>query len=284
MGDKTRIAWTDATWNPVRGCSRVSEGCRNCYAERLAARFSGPGEPYEGLAVLKDGAPRWTGRVRVVEERLYDPIRWNRPRRVFVNSMSDLFHEALSTEDIYRIFAAMRYGAMNGHVFQVLTKRPARMKAVVEAWLDGYEHATSALAEKFLRDRPELRLYSETKTGTILNSIWFGVSVEDQTTADERVPILLSMRNAVPWVSYEPALAPVSFWPWLSKDAPRRLAWIVYGGESGPGFRPDDPTWARLVYDQCRAAGVPFFYKQASGLRPGTNPKLYGREVKEYPE
>ncbi|MBY6277267.1 DUF5131 family protein [Symbiobacterium thermophilum] len=125
MGDRTRIEWTDATWNPIRGCSRVSEGCRNCYAERMAARFSGPGRPYEDLVRRTPHGPRWTGEVRLVEELLDAPLHWRRPRRIFVNSMSDLFHEAVPDEWIDKVFAVMALA--EHHTFQVLTKRPERM-------------------------------------------------------------------------------------------------------------------------------------------------------------
>ncbi len=126
MGDKSKIEWTDATWNPIRGCSRVSEGCRNCYAERVAARFSGEGQPYQGLAVMTESGPRWTGEVRLIEEHLEDPLRWKKPRRIFVNSMSDLFHEKVKYEWIERIYEIMR--AAHWHTFQVLTKRAERMR------------------------------------------------------------------------------------------------------------------------------------------------------------
>ena len=125
MGAKTGIEWTDATWNPIRGCSRVSEGCRNCYAETIAARFSGPGLAYEGLAVMQNGHPHWTGKIEFVDEHLLDPLSWRRPRRIFVNSMSDLFHENVTDEMRDKIFAVMALCPQ--HIFQVLTKRPARM-------------------------------------------------------------------------------------------------------------------------------------------------------------
>src|SRR5689334_413781 len=137
MGDGTGIEWTDATWNPIRGCSRVSEGCRNCYAERVASRFSGPGMPYEGLA--KDG--KWTGAVKLVQEHLEDPLRWKRPRRIFVNSMSDLFHESLKDHEIGAVFSVIEAARNRGHVFQVLTKRPERMQAWVTAHKTWFDYA-----------------------------------------------------------------------------------------------------------------------------------------------
>src|SRR3989442_673506 len=125
MGDKSKIEWTDATWNPIRGCSVVSEGCRNCYAMQVAVRFSGAGQSYEGLAYRNNSGAHWTGQVKLIEEHLEDPLRWKRPRRIFVNSMSDLFHESIPDKWIYHIFDVM-YSAKH-HVFQVLTKRPDRM-------------------------------------------------------------------------------------------------------------------------------------------------------------
>lgn len=255
MGDKTKIEWTEATWNPIRGCTRVSEGCRNCYAERVAARFSGPGEAYEGLAKLvtidKMGhkEARWTGQVRYVTEHLRDPLRWKRPRMIFVNSMSDLFHEKVHDEWIEDIWDVMLKAKQ--HTFQILTKRPGRMLEWVSNW-------------KFTIGK-----YS------VLPNVWLGVSVEDQSTADERIPILLETQAAIRWVSYEPALGPVDFRGLLggSFDAltgmertgfntEAKLDWIVCGGESGPGARPMHPDWARSARDQCVAAGIPFFMKQ----------------------
>ena len=130
MGDKSKIEWTDATWNPVRGCSVVSEGCRNCYAMQVAARFSGEGQAYEGLAYRNSSGAHWTGKVRLVEEHLEDPLRWKRPRRIFVNSMSDLFHESLDEIDIGQVFGVMALAKQ--HTFHVLTKRPARMLSILE--------------------------------------------------------------------------------------------------------------------------------------------------------
>lgn len=264
MSTKTTIQWTDATWSPVRGCSRVSPGCENCYAERQAARFKGPGQPYEGLVrTHPNGEPRWSGTVRLVPERLFDPIRWRRPRRVFVNSMSDLFHESLSDEDIAAVFGVM--AACPQHTFQVLTKRAKRMREWV-TWISQNDETTLALrarnvdAERLggarLSDGQRLMFPWP------LPNLWLGVSVEDQRRADERIPDLLACPAAVRWVSYEPALGPVDF-----DAALRRVDWIVVGGESGPGARPFDPLWARSTILQCREAGVPIFVKQM-GARP----------------
>lgn len=260
MSDKSKIEWTDATWNPIRGCSRVSEGCRNCYAERIAARFSRPGQPYEGLAkhvaVTKEwekrefplvvNEARWTGEVRFIREHLADPLRWKKPRRIFVNSMSDLFHEKVPDGWITDIFNVM--AQCERHTFQILTKRPSRM----QDWMAA-------------------------RCGRVPPHVWLGVSVEDQKTADERIPLLLQTPAAVRWVSYEPALGPVDF---TNLNPPNfinafdhsfglpMLDWIVCGGESGPGARSMHPDWARSVRDQCQAAGVPFFFKQWGEFLP----------------
>jgi protein gp37 len=219
---ETGISWTDQTWNPIRGCSRVSEGCRNCYAERMAARFAGPGQPFEGLARMGDNGPRWTGSVRLVDEHLADPLRWRRPRRVFVNSVSDLFHEGLTNEQIGAIFGVM--AAAPQHTFQILTKRPTRM-------LEWFRWAEKAMAGRYRRpaiighaaayivstvgtnvDSDRLHLSANIYAGFNdwpLPNVWLGVSVENQAAADERVPLLLQTPAAVRFLSCEPLLGPV---------------------------------------------------------------------------
>lgn len=255
MSGKTGIEWTDSTWNPIRGCSRVSEGCRNCYAEGVAARFSHPAKqgyitewgeaqgfrnegPYHGL-IAKSG--QWNGQIKIADHLMDWPLRKRKPQRIFVNSMSDLFHENVPDDVIDRIFAVML--AAHWYTFQVLTKRPQRMKEYVN--------------ERF-HDLPP--------------HIWMGVSVEDQATANERIPLLLDTPAAVRWVSAEPLLGPVVLNRYLFVGAeggidfahtPRQLLhWIVCGGESGRNARPMHPEWARSLRDQCEAAGVPFLFKQ----------------------
>lgn len=323
MGDGSAIEWTEATWNPVRGCSRVSEGCRHCYAEGVARRFAGPGQPYEGLVRLDaQGRPKsqWNGTVRSVPEHLGDPLRWTRPRRVFVNSMSDLFHEGLSFEAIAAIFGVM--AASPRHTFQVLTKRPARAREFF-AWIaEEAEDLAAAIGEAppsgsacptacamFVgRHLVPPVFYAELAVGNAgwrnvmrapwpLPNVWLGVSVEDQATADERIPVLLEMPAALRWVSYEPALGPVDFWQFLSvadsngelsrprvnEDGAPALGWIVVGGESGPGARPFDVWWARSTIEQGREAGVPVFVKQmgARVVAPVTDPEAtnYGERL-----
>lgn len=310
MGDQRNggISWCDATWNPIRGCSRVSEACRFCYAERQAARFSGPGQPYDGLARMTPGGPRWTGEVRLVEEHLLDPLRWKRPRRIFVNSMSDLFHEKLSDHDIERVFGVMALAPQ--HTFQVLTKRSDRMRhwfndpMPVETRelqvLRAAEHAGQKLwgvdGAPFVFDsrgsdpvnyppakrHPKVLANRRKWPGWPLPNVHLGVSVENQEAADERIPDLLQCPAAVRWISAEPLLGPINAWAFLKSDlrdeslralgSPEPvepgLDWVVVGGESGPGARPMHPGWARSLRDQCDTAGVPFFFKQWGDWAP----------------
>lgn len=226
MGDQRNggIAWTEETWNPVRGCSKKSEGCRNCYAESMAARFCAPGQPYDGL--VKDG--RWNGEVKMVAEHLNDPLHWRRPRRVFVNSMSDLFHENLADEDIDQIFARMAMAPQ--HTFQVLTKRADRMveylkkldpERIYNSSLD--KHGVSSLplitghhlhwkltgkVEGGVQEESMERLYGAAVEWPLPN-VWLGVTVENQDAAEERIPLLLEAPAAVRWISMEPLLGPV---------------------------------------------------------------------------
>lgn len=242
MAGDSSIQWTDATWNPVRGCSRVSSGCEHCYAERQAARFNGPGQPYEGLTRATAHGPVWTGKVRLVPELLDWPLRKRKPLRIFVNSMSDLFHEDVPDEFIAKVFGRMRITPR--HTYQILTKRPERMRA----WVN--------------QQMPYI--------GWPLPNVWLGVSVEDLAMADERIPLLLQTPAALRFVSYEPALGPVDFREylrgprWFASEQPmnRWLDWLIVGGESGPGARPCDVAWIRSAVKQCRAAGVPVFVKQ----------------------
>lgn len=318
MSQASSIEWTDATWNPVRGCSRVSEGCRNCYAERVAARFSGQGldgstppeshfqdggrlyaraAPFWRFAEQTKAGPRWTGRVELVPEKLDEPLRWRKPRKVFVNSMSDLFHERLSFESIAAVFGVM--AAAPQHTFQVLTKRPERMAgffSLVDAMTAGrgrfvvpalIEHA-AALAGGSDRLFCAANRFAGNRQWPLLN-VWLGTSVENQETADERIPHLLATPATGRFVSYEPALGPVDFSAIesgrgridalcgidfecigdigdggrLGVGQPERgLDWIIVGGESGPGARPFDIAWARSTVAQCREAGVACFVKQ----------------------
>lgn len=292
---KTTIAWTDKTWNPIRGCSKVSVGCKHCYAERMASRFSGPGQPYDGL-VWRPGDGRgtgWTGEARFIPEMLEAPIRWRKPCRVFVNSMSDLFHESLTDDAIDAVFGAMwaclyiGRDAFAGHTFQVLTKRPQRMLDYLstdrrEAWASRAVHIGGGVDPDAIYD--QVRYFDGPHP-----RIHIGVSVENQAAADERIPLLLRCPAAVRWVSCEPLLGAVdlsridstkagwvpvngstgtisAFEQWQEKPMRAKLQnginWVVCGGESGPNARPMHPFWAMALRDQCKSAGVPFFFKQ----------------------
>lgn len=277
MGQKTGIEWTEATWNPIRGCSRVSEGCRHCYAETVANRFKGPGEPYEGL-IAKGG--QWNGEVKLLEHKLAEPCRWSKPRMIFVNSMSDLFHPAVSFETIAGIFGII--AAASWHTFQALTKRPQRMFEFFQ-WIDqhperkdfdspqarsqlGTDHwIPFFLAQKASKLLPDggAGLTVDIKGCWPLDNLWLGVSVEDQATANHRIPQLLNTPAAVRWISAEPLLGPVdlSSLPYPSKVS-GNLHWVVVGGESGTHARPMHPDWARNLRNQCQSAGVPFLFKQ----------------------
>ena len=277
MSDNTKIEWADATWNPVRGCEKVSEGCRNCYAARMAARFSGEGQPYEGLAEMTPHGPRWTGDVQLVPEVLDQPLKWRKPRRIFVNSMSDLFHPDVPDEFIAAVFGVM--AAAHWHTFQILTKRPERMKKWFE-WVENKPVGTDGrLFPQFIcaykaRDVLDDEQFDFARFREWpLSNVWLGVSVENQRAADERIPLLLQTPAAVRFLSCEPLLGPVML-TGLGKrcygcaaGVPHRcrnvlVDWVIVGGESGPGARPMHPDWVRSIRDQCKAAEVPFFFKQ----------------------
>jgi len=252
------IEWTDATWNPVRGCSIVSKGCTNCYAMRQAHRFSGAGKAYEGLTQMSKGGPVWTGNVRLVPELLDEPLHWKKRRRIFVNSMSDLFHEDVPDEFIDRIWRMMMRA--KNHTFQILTKRPARMLAYLSRFRpdgDGWITRDGKPAMGKPQSGP---LFSANKWPP--KHIWLGVSCEDQPTADERIPLLLQMPAAVRWISAEPLLGDIVV-PSLHE-----LDWVVAGGESGPGARPMHPRWVGRLRDECAVANVPFFFKQWGAWAP----------------
>ncbi len=268
MGEKTKIEWAESSWNPLRGvkgnwhCTHVSEGCRRCYAERMNVRMGGP--------AYKPSADQF----RLDEKILGKPLRWRRPRRIFVCSMTDLFHEDIPLRVIAAVFGLMALSQR--HIFQVLTKRPEKMRGFLEE-CDARIAVSHTFAE--ISASPT---YDSTFDWPLPN-VWLGVSVEDQKRVDERVPILLATPAAVRWISYEPALGPISLvhddpYPWVVNylagtratpdcddpgwDDKGKLDWVVCGGESGPGARPMHPDWARSVRDQCQAAGVPFFFKQ----------------------
>ena len=275
MSDHSKIEWTDATWNPVTGCTKVSAGCDHCYIERTPPFRIG------GRRFDKPGVGGSTG-VLLHEDRLGQPLSWRKPRRVFVNSLADLFHEAVPDEYILRVFAVMALARR--HTFQVLTKRPARMRALLSKM-----HPLAITAEVHRE-----KWVHGVDAGPIvwpLPNVWLGVSTENQQWADARIPILIDTPAAVRWISAEPLLGPIDLHGpvdprisgrpkltyWLSgrpgwgetKPIPGstmrgrsievgpRLDWVVVGGESGRGARPMHPDWARAVRDQCVRAGAP---------------------------
>lgn len=276
MGDRTGISWTEATWNPIRGCTEVSAGCDHCYAATVAARFNGPGQPYAGLAYKDEGGrARWTGAIMHVEKALDQPLRWQRPRMIFVNSMSDLFHPGVGLDFTDRIFATMALAGR--HTFQVLTKRPQRMA--------NYLRAPNTIARI---DARAIRLWDERRIpgpypgfDWPLPNLWVGTSVED-ARALSRLPALGRCPAKVRFLSCEPLIGPLG--DGLGGALiEHRVGWVIAGGESGPGFRPMDPAWARQIRDACAAAGVPFFFKQSSGPRSGTGATLDGIEYQAFP-
>ena len=219
MNTQTAIEWTDATWNPVTGCTKTSPGCAHCYAEAVTLRF-------------KKGGPFLPGKttINLHRDRLEQPLQWKGERRIFVNSMSDLFHEEVPFEYIAEIFDVM--SRATSHTFQVLTKRHERLAQIAGdlPW-------------------PE--------------NIWLGVSVENQYWADARIPALLGVPAAVRFLSCEPLLRGVNLAPYLAD-----LSWVIVGGESGPKARDMSSEWVELIRDQCVASGTPFFFKQWGGFRP----------------
>ncbi len=314
MADNTRIEWTDATWNPVTGCTKVSPGCDHCYAERVTERFHGPGS---------------FATVVMHPDRLGMPLRWRKPRRIFVNSMSDLFHDDVPDGFIAQVWNVMAQCPQ--HTFQILTKRHARLRSWVSRWADrtgdsdhdkpsgmppmprGPEAVravyTSGRALLFadmldsLGEPPEGCAYppydwidGQRFWPGVLSNVWLGVSVEDQQWADIRIPALLDTPAAVRFLSCEPLLGPIR----LRRLQPSRIGgplyadalverhdqvdgkllvpavdWVIVGGESGPGARPMRPQWARDIRDQCTAAGVPFLFKQWGEFAPARDDEAW---------
>jgi len=298
---KSKIEWTDAVWNPVTGCSKVSEGCRNCYAERMSKRLAGRcgyplGDPF---------------RVTLHPDKLGDPLKWRKNRMVFVNSMSDLFHDDISNgirDEIFGVMLACRIlNNIPDHTFQILTKRPKRMHQyfierepveLLQAWSSAANWITlddgdmvfdelvySATCRNWDKQGRNSSGSEHKPWGYIeklwpLPNVWLGVSVENQAAADERIPLLLQTPAAVRFISAEPLLGPINLtnlhyenvtsidalkglhgFPSPHTEGPK-LDWVIVGGESGPGARPMHPTWVRSLRDQCKAANVPFFFKQ----------------------
>ncbi|MDP6624560.1 MAG: phage Gp37/Gp68 family protein [Alphaproteobacteria bacterium] len=238
MADNSAIEWTNATWNPVTGCTKIGPGCDHCYAERFAERFRGvPGHPYE---------PGFDLTLRPA--RLDQPARWRRPRMIFVNSMSDLFHKKIPTTYIDKVFKSMEKA--DQHTYQVLTKRSSRLRGYIN----------SRYAERQLPEH-----------------IWLGTSIEDRQRLS-RLEHLRQTRAPTRFLSLEPLLGPLGH---LDLDS---IHWVIVGGESGPGARPMEGTWVREIRDQCLGTDVPFFFKQWGGLRPKSQGRLLdGQEWSGYP-
>lgn len=281
MSDGTKIEWTDATWNVVNGCSVISPGCKHCYAMKQAHRFP----VRQGLTQKTAGGMVWTGEVRFNEAVLIQPLRWKRPRRIFVCAHGDLFHPAVPDEWIDRVFAVMALAPH--HTFQVLTKRPERAREYTLKNLTNGCGLDRVIGTRMMDEYEKARRQNRSVPAFALPlpNVWLGVSVEDQTRANERIPLLLDTPAAVRWLSMEPLLGPVDVFKVLACWQFQRtndqkahigwgnplLDWIVLGGESGPSARPMHPDWARSVRDQCAAAGVPFLFKQWGDWTPGVN-------------
>ena len=274
MADKSKIEWTDATWNPITGCSLVSPGCKNCYAMKLAGGRLKHHPSRKGLTEPSKAGPVWTGEVRFNKEWLEQPLRWRRPRHIFVCAHGDLFHEAVPESWILKVFAVMARAPQ--HRFYVLTKRSDRMLD----WVDrpGRARFIARAADVVDRHLAEARLGVERALRYIegrepvparwpLPNVILGVSVEDQQRANERIPLLLETPAAIRFLSVEPLLEPVTIFDLdgpidLPDGMDSPLHQVIVGGESGSGARPMHPNWARSIRDQCANAGVPFFFKQ----------------------
>lgn len=250
MGDKSRIEWTDATWNPVTGCTEISAGCDNCYARTIATRFAGSPAYPNGFDVT------------LRPDRLNQPLHWMRPRRVFVNSMSDLFHRDVPDDFIAEVLAVVALSTQ--HTFQLLTKRPGRMRSLFRS--GAFQRRVEELASS--------RIGRIANIEWPLRNLWVGVSVENQEWAAVRIPLLQDTPAVVRFLSCEPLLGRVDLRTGIYADPTASVGgalrgtsiygidWVIVGGESGPHARPMHPEWARLLRDQCVSAGVPFLFKQ----------------------
>jgi len=247
MADTT-IEWTDVTWNPVAGCTIMSAGCTNCYAMRMAARLEAMGvEKYAGLTRKTGGRAKWTGRITLDEKALSIPYKWKKPRRVFVNSMSDLFHPDVPTDFIAKVWDTM--AGTPRHTYQILTKRPDRMGEILAR-------------EPF----------------KVLPNVWVGTSVEDGRVL-HRLDELRSVPAAIRFVSFEPLIGSVA------GGNLRGIQWAIVGGESGPNARPMDPKWIDEIFDQCTDADAAFFFKQWGGKQKKATGRTYrGRLWDDLPE
>lgn len=281
----SKIEWTDESWNPVVGCSKISEGCKNCYAEKMACRLAHMGhQAYQDVTGYRDGNfyAEWNDDTDIVDGAFEKPLKWKKPRRIFVCSMGDLFHRNVGYEAQKRVFEIIRCSvtvySLN-HTFMILTKRPESMQAFFS---------------KLQNDKgPDFNRWP-------LPNVWLGVTAENQIRADERIPVLLEIPAKVRFVSVEPMLGPVDLASWFPHyldfsytTDPARLDWVICGGETGPGARPMQTEWARNLQQKCEIANVPFFFKKhgdswrkALGFSPKdpANHQLDGAIYREYPD
>lgn len=243
----TGIEWTESTWNPVAGCTVISPGCTNCYAMRLAARLEAMGmSKYSGTTRKSGGRAKWTGRIKLEEQALDIPLRWRRPKRIFVNSMSDLFHDSVPVEYIGRVWDVMERA--NWHTFQILTKRPERMRNVLD-----------------------------NQNFSVLPNVWLGTSVEN-SDYQARIEELRKTRAIVRFISFEPLIGAIGTVNLANID------WAIVGGESGPKARPMEQAWVEDIQKQCLNQGTAFFFKQWGGTnKKKTGRSLNGRTWDQYP-
>jgi protein gp37 len=314
VSTNSRIEWTEATWNPILGCDKVSPGCDDCYAIRQSRMRSGNPNPnirdaYRGIVARNQaGEIDWTGQINLLPHRLTQPLKWRQPKRIFVNSMSDLFHPDVPDNFITQVFAVMAQA--QHHTFQILTKRHARMRAFLTdrctcgAGHQPGEHLRSMMA---LAGVEGSQLHVPGVSGQAvfferawpLDNVWIGVSVENQKWANTRIPVLLDTPAAVRWLSCEPLIGPIDLGELRTMDGPvdalvgnldhvrdpsgeltamnnprplPRIDWVVAGGETGPRAHPMHPDWARQLRDQTTAAGVPFHFKQWGDWSPRNEP------------
>lgn len=266
MSKKSKIEWTDQTWNPTIGCSMVSSGCKNCYAMRMAHRLaSNPSlnGQYEGLTKISETGPRWTGEVRIIAKRLGQPLRWRRPRLVFVNSMSDLFHSQLSFDYIAAVFAIM--AATPEHTYQVLTKRPL----VMSNWFHEMSKSSSCkerilasllnFDSKAAEEVAQQLLFQDSFEWPLKN-VWLGVSVESREML-YRVDVLREIPAHLRFISCEPLLGSIK------NFGLEGIGWVIVGGETGPRARKMEPLWVHEIKTKCQDETVPFFFKQWGGGR-----------------
>lgn len=270
---KSNIEWTQETWNPLTGCSRKSEGCKNCYSEKMTKRLEAIGiEKYQGL--LNDHG-RFNGNVRFDRDALMIPLKRKKPTTYFVNSMSDWCHENVPDDWRDQILAVMALTPQ--HTYQVLTKRAIQM----QEYLSDPETPMNVIRRSVELQTPETRFQNQAgvKDWWPLKNVWFGVSVEDQKAGDERIPLLLDTPSAVRFLSVEPLLEYVRIKnEWLEK-----LDLVIVGGESGANARPMQPDWVRSLRDQCQAAGVPFFFKQwGKWVVPSQMPDRTYQEIADF--